>query len=415
MIKTTKVSLKFANIGKRKQLEKFIDEFRRVASLCVDVFWQHENLPRFCSANEIPNLDTWLSVAALQLVGKHVAAAIKGSRQKDKQRKFVLSKLIQQGKFKQARKLQAIIDKQTVSKPDVSKINPGFDSRFVKIYFCDYENSFDGHLHLQNLGRKMILNIPFRRTKHLNKLYELGKVRAHVRLLDNACVFVFDVPDVPIKQDGKTIGIDIGITTLLSCSDGKQIGSLSNVIKKMARKKKGSKGFAKCQKQRENLIGCAANKLDLTDVSTVRVEKIKNLNFGRNVGKILNKFTYPYIFGRLENVCKNNGVRIERTSSAYTSQRCSKCGWVRKANRKGKLFVCTACGYTSDADLNAAKNISFTLPAISEEVRLQHQNLKGFYWRVVGWESVVPVAQEVKCDYMAKHNYIEDYELLMGK
>lgn len=41
----------------------------------------------------------------------------------------------------------------------------------------------------------------------------------------------------------------------------------------------------------------------------------------------------------------------------YTSQMCSKCGYVDRENRYGKLFCCKKCGHTEDADINAAKNI----------------------------------------------------------
>jgi len=41
----------------------------------------------------------------------------------------------------------------------------------------------------------------------------------------------------------------------------------------------------------------------------------------------------------------------------YTSQKCSKCGYVDKENRHGEVFRCKRCGYIDHADVNAAKNI----------------------------------------------------------
>jgi putative transposase len=51
--------------------------------------------------------------------------------------------------------------------------------------------------------------------------------------------------------------------------------------------------------------------------------------------------------------------RVEKISPAYTSQQCSACGHVAAESRKSQaLFRCAACGYTGNADVNAARNIA---------------------------------------------------------
>lgn len=43
---------------------------------------------------------------------------------------------------------------------------------------------------------------------------------------------------------------------------------------------------------------------------------------------------------------------------AYTSQRCHQCGHTAKKNRESQaVFRCVNCGYTDNADINAARNI----------------------------------------------------------
>jgi putative transposase len=50
---------------------------------------------------------------------------------------------------------------------------------------------------------------------------------------------------------------------------------------------------------------------------------------------------------------------VWKMSPAYTSQRCSACGHVAADSRESQaLFRCTACGYTGNADVNAASNIA---------------------------------------------------------
>lgn len=48
-----------------------------------------------------------------------------------------------------------------------------------------------------------------------------------------------------------------------------------------------------------------------------------------------------------------------RLNPAYTSQRCSACGCVDPKSRESQAgFRCTACDYTCNADVNAARNIA---------------------------------------------------------
>jgi putative transposase len=43
---------------------------------------------------------------------------------------------------------------------------------------------------------------------------------------------------------------------------------------------------------------------------------------------------------------------------AYTSQTCSKCGYIDKRNRKNQeTFICGFCHKKQNADINASKNI----------------------------------------------------------
>jgi transposase len=51
--------------------------------------------------------------------------------------------------------------------------------------------------------------------------------------------------------------------------------------------------------------------------------------------------------------------RGQKIKPAFTSQRCSACGQVDADSRESQAgFVCTACGYACNADVNAATNIA---------------------------------------------------------
>jgi len=49
---------------------------------------------------------------------------------------------------------------------------------------------------------------------------------------------------------------------------------------------------------------------------------------------------------------------VLRVDPKYTSQICSNCNKVDKLSRLSQSkYVCTSCGYESNADVNASKNI----------------------------------------------------------
>ncbi len=51
------------------------------------------------------------------------------------------------------------------------------------------------------------------------------------------------------------------------------------------------------------------------------------------------------------------GIQVDHQDARYTSQKCSRCGHTQRSNRNGHEFKCQSCGYSLNADLNAAKNI----------------------------------------------------------
>jgi transposase len=51
--------------------------------------------------------------------------------------------------------------------------------------------------------------------------------------------------------------------------------------------------------------------------------------------------------------------RVQKINPAFTSQRCSACGYVDAKSRESQVrFVCTACKFACHADVNAARNIA---------------------------------------------------------
>jgi putative transposase len=62
----------------------------------------------------------------------------------------------------------------------------------------------------------------------------------------------------------------------------------------------------------------------------------------------------------LANAARYTGTRLVKVHPAYTSQRCSACGFITEGNRESQaVFRCQAagCGHSAHADVNAAVNI----------------------------------------------------------
>ena len=161
--------------------------------------------------------------------------------------------------------------------------------------------------------------------------------------------------------------------------------SLESIIQKLARKRKGSVAFKKAQDHRKNFINWSINRLNLKNVSEIRLEDVKNINFGKRASRKMQAWTNTIIRDKLTRFAEEREVRVVLQSSIYRSQRCCKCGNVSKSNRKGKVYSCKQCGNTMDADLNAAKNHEANLPPIPFEFCCHKLNRNaGFIWKSDG-------------------------------
>ena len=82
-------------------------------------------------------------------------------------------------------------------------------------------------------------------------------------------------------------------------------------------------------------------------------------NPGRNVKQKagLNREILKSAWGKLDQ-CLSYKSNVIKVPAPCTSQRCHECGHTEKDNRKRQAdFICLSCGYSGNADHNAALNI----------------------------------------------------------
>jgi predicted RNA-binding Zn-ribbon protein involved in translation (DUF1610 family) len=413
IVRSTRHTLKFANTGKKDAISTLLAEWRRVMQLFCDDIWSngytwledgviHEfnpdkykyELPKYLDYNRF-KVDTWLSARMLSSLVTQLSGKLRAICSKNAARLYVFDKEAGQGHYLEH--LWETIESKKPSRPDLSDAGIEISSKCAE-FIPTPNGEFYGFLRIKSTGLP-IFNVPVCHQKHLSKYADGTWTRCNGYLIDEYGVQLRWEKEVPVKTDGIKVGADQGLLTCVSLSDGQTTSdmivkaprkndpdrvikvNLDTITDKLARKKKGSKAFGRAQTERKNYINYAIKRLDFSHIKEIGLEKITNINYGRNPSRKMKHWSNPEIVTRLAQVAEEFGVRINLQSNAYRSQRCSGCGHVLKKARKGKLYICPICGLVIDADINAAKNHAIDLPAIPHSNEFSRlAKAEGFFW-----------------------------------
>ena len=90
-------------------------------------------------------------------------------------------------------------------------------------------------------------------------------------------------------------------------------------------------------------------------------EQLKGIRERLPYAKAVHKWAFHRLYEYVTYKAESEGLVVTQINPAYTSQRCSKCGFTHEDNRPHNNgqdeFGCLKCGYDIHADYNAAKNI----------------------------------------------------------
>ena len=312
------------------------------------------------------------------------------SRTEQRRKQLYILKKLQKEK-KECSKLQSYIDRNPLTQPVIK--NHTFELSSKNIEFIPTTGEFDYFIRFHSLSEDFEdIYIPIKKTAMDNKFIDDGFELCGGILLSATGIEFRYKKDIPLKTEGIKIGVDPGIKTLLSVSDSKgnnrqsTVLNIENVLEKLCRKKKGSKGYKRAQQERTQLLRLASKEIDLDNVMQMGYEFF-NLT-GSNSSAKIKKWAYGLLKDIEEQRCEMAGVQFILQDCPYMSQRC-QCGWVDKRNRKGKIFQCHKCGHTDDADFNSSTNHAgqeniFDLTDWSPLIRKYKLNSKGFYWYANG-------------------------------
>lgn len=409
MILSSKITLIDANTGKANKLAEFIVDYRKATEFYVDWLWTNCNIneqkyrvPKFIESNIKPT-DTELSARALKCAATQASGMVRSRVNKLSRMKFMICKL--QRENKDTSKLQSKYDRllNKLKKPKTNMVLPELNSICCN-WVIKKTSRYNAVVVLSSLGKKYEnIIIPVKKTKHFNDLSSIGEQMTSFLLSDNAIHVRFKI-NVPEKTKGTTEGGDQGMRTCMTLSDGQTTSKdihghdLASICHKISKKKKGSKAFRRAQAHRTNYINYCINRLVLNNIKRINLEKLRNVGKGQRKSRYLQSFAHKEIRVAMAKTCHLNGVRLVETSNAYRSQRCSHCGFVHKSSRRGELFICKACNFKCNADLNAATNHKLKLFDLPSRFRHLPNKTTGFYWSskgltdVNGLELTVPVA-----------------------
>ena len=276
------------------------------------------------------------------------------------------------------------------------------------IFIEESSNKYTNGIINLNIPHFGIIEIPFRYSKQYhgnlsNIHYSMAGQNKRQYTKQYTCTIGKDrLKIVIVEDDNRTYpisignhieGIDVNIKhNLLQCSDGYTIDYDRKMVKSILKRKKKQdritstkktrnlstdytyKQMRQNQKDKRRSISmveqclvdlfkhCNKNNINhlvFEDLNVfTRRYKINSKEFNVNIRRLMSILHIVDIKNMAIRIGRKYGITISLTNAEYTSQQCSKCGYIHKDNRKTQeKFKCIHCGYEENADFNASINI----------------------------------------------------------
>ena len=203
----------------------------------------------------------------------------------------------------------------------------------------------------------------------------------------------------------KQVGIDTGVSSLISTSDGEKIANpkhcnrlyhkLKVAQKELSRKTKGSKNrdkarlkvakiHAKIKDARTDFLHKLTTRL-VQENSLIAIEDLAVRNMVKNhkLARSISDAAWGEMFRQLEYKCEWYGRQLVKIDRFFpSSKRCNHCGFViEKLPLHVRSWDCPSCGTTDiDRDINAGKNIlaaGLAVTVCGADIRPDNHSVKG--------------------------------------
>ena len=341
ILRSTKLTLKFANVGKLEGLKTVLSEYSKIVNFFINSFWETPKQKRELLKPVLDTADTWLCARTTKVAAREAIDMIASAKRSAEETK----------------------------RPEVKPTHYGnrmcFLSTNARLETSKRAKGFDGWLHLYSIGKKLLLDLPVKGHRHLNKLKALGKMLQSFVITPTYVQIVYAIETGPKLTQGEVSGLDTGINALATLDTGEQYGTkVKEKIERVKRCKQGSYGQQRARNSLKQYIDETAKRV-VDGKQLLVVEKLRQMNhktklkrrLSKNMRRSLGAWNYRYWLMRVQAACELGRSKFASVAPWYTSQRCYACGHTERANRNGEVFKCQKCAYVDHADVNAAKNI----------------------------------------------------------
>lgn len=236
---------------------------------------------------------------------------------------------------------------------------------------------------LSTLEKGKPIYLPLNRNPYLDECLSKGNRKPFVQLrLDGKkCIIsaIVEYDKAPLRQSESSLGLDFGMVSMFTTSDGEQHGltsfaklkvwdeeliALTKELQEKGIKFKSNARYVQLQNRIKsyfkNEICRILNKLAKKNVGVFVVEQLdfRASGLSRSMNRLIGRTYRSFVKAKLARLEEQFGIQIVSVNPAYTSQECSRCHYVSKNNRKSqKQFICEHCRLHCNADVNAGRVI----------------------------------------------------------
>jgi hypothetical protein len=254
------------------------------------------------------------------------------------------------------------------------------------------DSTFDYWLRISTLDKGNPLRVPVKLASYHKKALEGRTLNTSTTLHKRKGIWwltlSFDL-DVPLETEPSApcVGADVGIANFITTSTGKRYGSFHGKLARRQKrdrekrrrkaklraclKKKGitrlpstsSAGGQRLGRHVRQEINRAVS-LMIADHPNARIIyedlSVASMRFkARSMNAYLYASNLAHIPKQLAWATAKRGMAAHTVKAAYSSQECSRCHYVDRANRPNQqTFRCSVCGHRDHADCNASQNLA---------------------------------------------------------